>query len=527
LTTINEWLSFFKNGDSIEKYLQKDYGKDYPHFETKRSSILRLLNLHMDNFGDENIIIVRSPARINLMGRHIDHQGGELVCLAIDQEIFITASLRHDSLIHAFNAEDLQYPEIILDFSELKGRLKRDWSDVIKDPYLLEEFRTQEGSWENYISSAYIKLSHHFGIEKIKGVNICVFGNILTAAGLSSSSALTLGVFEAILNLNGLMLDDKKIIKLCSEAEWFVGTRGGSADHIAIKTSRKNEITHVKLFGCEILDRAVFPENLVLLIYNSNILSDKSGSKRDLFNQNVLSYELGFHSIKLQFPEYRSKLKYLRDVNKTNLGVSDKELFEILLALPEKLQYIHLPESIENKWSKIIDKYKFKTIPKYLPIRKVVAYGISECHRSIEFFNLLKQGKSKEAGALMFISHKGDRVEQYNSDYNESKWINELTDQDLRLSIALNEKIEHLYGGYGCSIPEIDFIIDLSAKIEGVYGAQLSGAGLGGCAMILGEKDKGDYIINVLSESYERKFKKKCLVELCHSVNGLSKYIDL
>ena len=40
-------------------------------------------------------------------------------------------------------------------------------------------------------------------------------------------------------------------------------------------------------------------------------------------------------------------------------------------------------------------------------------------------------------------------------------------------------------GAYACSTPEIDEMIDIAAAVPGVAGAQLAGAGLGGCIMIL------------------------------------------
>lgn len=522
MTTINEWLSIFENMDSVNNLLQNDYGEDYVHLDDKRKSILDVLNLHKNKFGNEDIIIIRSPARINLMGRHIDHQGGSVNLIAIDQEIFLTASLREDSLIKAINMEDTLYPEIILDFTGLEDKLDRGWSDLIVDNYIIHNFRTYEGSWENYICAAYLKLAHHFGFDNIRGANICILGNILTAAGLSSSSALTLGVFEALLSLNGLILDDKETINLCAEAEWFVGTRGGSADHAAIKMARKNTITHVKIFSFEILDHAEFPENITLLIFNSNIKAEKSGNKKDLFNQNVLAYDIGFHIIKSKYPEFSERLKFLRDVNKTNLDISDGELFNILLNLPETLNYDQLPEIMGNKWFTIKNKYKFKSIPESLPIRKVVTYGISECHRSEKFFKLIKQGKLREAGTLMLISHNGDRITRYDSVFSKNMWVNEITDKHLKIAIDSNEKIEYIYGGYGCSIPEIDFIIDIASMLDGVYGAQLSGAGLGGCAMILVEKDKVESILECISNAYTEKFKINCLVKPYQSVNGLS-----
>ena len=40
-------------------------------------------------------------------------------------------------------------------------------------------------------------------------------------------------------------------------------------------------------------------------------------------------------------------------------------------------------------------------------------------------------------------------------------------------------------GAYRCSIREIDALVDIACRTPGVLGAQIAGAGLGGCAMVL------------------------------------------
>ena len=91
MTTVEEWIAIFSNKESSENFLKKDYGEDYD-CDTKLESILNLLNVHKIKFGNENVIIIRAPGRVNLMGRHIDHQGGCVNLIAIDREIFLTAS---------------------------------------------------------------------------------------------------------------------------------------------------------------------------------------------------------------------------------------------------------------------------------------------------------------------------------------------------------------------------------------------------------------------------------------------------
>ncbi len=63
-------------------------------------------------------------------------------------------------------------------------------------------------------------------------------------------------------------------------------------------------------------------------------------------------------------------------------------------------------------------------------------------------------------------------------------------------------QIERQAGGYACSVPEIDFIVDTALRVDGVVGAQISGAGLGGCVMILVREDAVDRLAARLRDAY-------------------------
>jgi galactokinase len=45
-------------------------------------------------------------------------------------------------------------------------------------------------------------------------------------------------------------------------------------------------------------------------------------------------------------------------------------------------------------------------------------------------------------------------------------------------------------GGYACSIEQVDRIVDRALALPGVLGAQIAGAGLGGCCMVLVTTDR-------------------------------------
>lgn len=528
MTTVEEWIAIFSNKESSENFLKKDYGEDYD-CDTKLESILNLLNVHKIKFGNENVIIVRAPGRVNLMGRHIDHQGGCVNLIAIDREIFLTASLRNDQKVIGYNFEYAQFPEISFDFSNLEEMIQDSWINIINDKKIISNLRDPDGDWSNYFKAAYLRLIHLFKEKKLFGANFCVLGNIPIAAGLSSSSALIVGILFALLTLNNISLEEKDLVNMCAEAEWFVGTRGGAGDHVAIILGKKDKIAHVKFFELKILDWVDFPQNCALLICNTHVIADKSGSKKSLFNEKIMAYDIGFNLIKSKYPQYSKKIKFLRDVSADNLGISFEDFVNLLQKIPEYLEFKNLPEILGNAWRHMRLKFAFNNFPRKIPVRKVIVYGLSECERSKSFFRFIKNNNLKLAGKLMNISHDGDRVVSFNSKLEEKYYKNEITNDYLKSCLEKNQdfsdkKTESFRGGYGCSIPEVDFIVDLAISQEGVLGAQLSGAGLGGSAMILLEKSHLMQIEKHISENYQEKFGKNCSIYRLKPVNGCSIY---
>ena len=113
----------------------------------------------------------------------------------------------------------------------------------------------------------------------------------------------------------------------------------------------------------------------------------------------------------------------------------------------------------------------------------------------------------------MNISHNGDRVKSFDSCGNElgdyffdtsdkalSELISNLNSGDPA-KIAASE-LWRQPGSYRCSLPEIDLMVDLSCNVKGVAGAQLAGAGLGGCMMVLLRNDAVKDLTGVLTEKY-------------------------
>jgi hypothetical protein len=65
-------------------------------------------------------------------------------------------------------------------------------------------------------------------------------------------------------------------------------------------------------------------------------------------------------------------------------------------------------------------------------------------------------------------------------------------------------KLYEISGSYSCSAAPIDKMVDIALSVDGVKGAQIAGAGLGGCIMVLVKNDA----FNALNEKLEEEIRK-------------------
>ncbi len=73
---------------------------------------------------------------------------------------------------------------------------------------------------------------------------------------------------------------------------------------------------------------------------------------------------------------------------------------------------------------------------------------------------------------------------------------------------------------YEVSCPELDLIVDLCAGADGVYGARMTGAGFGGCAICLAKQDLTEGIIGRIHEGYRARNGKQASVYVCSIDSG-------
>ncbi len=70
----------------------------------------------------------------------------------------------------------------------------------------------------------------------------------------------------------------------------------------------------------------------------------------------------------------------------------------------------------------------------------------------------------------------------------------------------MNASHSSLRDDYEVSVPELDFLVDECNKVKGVLGARLTGAGFGGCIVVLAHKDSIPTIEKKILGGYRKKF---------------------
>jgi N-acetylgalactosamine kinase len=466
------------------------------------------------------VALLRVPARINLKGVHIEHRGGFVNYMAIDKEALFIIQKRFDDKVVLRNTQPQYDPDEFFISEELPPSKRNNWLAYI------QEVRLRPGFWTNYIKGGILRLQDSFADIQLKGMNILVDSIIPTGSGLSSSSSLVVGAVLAAMSLNQLSLSDNDLVELCGTGEWYVGTRGGAGDHSAMIFSAKDSILHTQFFPFH-YERVPFPKGYSVVFCNSMVKAVKTLNAKNKFNEKVATYQIGLLLLKSLYPDKAGQFVYFRDVLKEKEGW----IYSALKQLPSRISRNELLHRLPQYQKELESIFKSHEEPEGLyQVRNVCLFGWAECSRGEICVDFLKSGEINKFGELMYISHNGDRIASFNPQGHKTPWHYEVSDELLDQLIELsaqkdpNGRLYRQPGAYSCSCEELDYLVDTASQVPGVIGAGLTGAGLGGCVLVLVKKENAETLIETLKEKYYDKKGLPSGCEICQSVDGASFY---
>lgn len=509
-------------GEGAEALLSTHYGDDVASIRERRDLILETLEAFRRCFpGETHAAILRIPARVNLMGVHIDHRGGWCNYLPIVRETLFCFSPRTDDRVVARNTSPNYSDYEFSISSELPPEARGDWLNFI------ETVELRRGYWGNYLKAGALKLQDRFPETALRGFNLVAGGDVPPRAGLSSSSTIVVGAALAIRAVNSLPLSNADLVELCGEGEWYVGTRGGAGDHSALLLGRLGSITHTG-FKPLTFEYCPFPKGYAVVLAQCGVEAGKATQARETFNSRIAAYESAFAIYKAAHPQWSDRLEFLRDISPERLDLELPEFYHALKSVPvsatrDELNAVY--PALQETFGRIVATYGE---PRFaLPLREALLFGVCECDRAKRFASLLREGNIDEAGALMYVSHDGDRISDwtggeshpYRSPYDDA-WLDRVTMDAGREPENPLFRPAWQPGGYRCSIEELDRLVDCCKTIEGVAGAGLTGAGLGGAILALVKEEVTDTAIETLKQTIAQWKEGEPFVERCRLAGG-------
>ncbi|KGX93973.1 galactokinase [Pontibacillus halophilus JSM 076056 = DSM 19796] len=201
-------------------------------------------------FGNGEGELFFAPGRVNLIGEHIDYNGGYVFPCALDVGTYAMARRREDGLLRLYSMNFKEQGVIQADLADLQYKEEQDWANY------------PIGMISTLLKSGYCMTN---------GVDILFYGDIPNGAGLSSSASIEVVTGAAMNALFNLSIDGKELAILAQRAEnEFVGVNCGIMDQFAVAMGRKE---HAILLDCDSLDYSYSPLQLAdhsLIIANTN-----------------------------------------------------------------------------------------------------------------------------------------------------------------------------------------------------------------------------------------------------------------
>ena len=186
----------------------------------------------------DSVQVFSAPARINIIGEHIDYNGGMVFPAAINRYLYIAIRKRSDTKI-LYN--DIRFP----------GSYEFD----VNDNFVYDK----KNDYANYLNGILSQLKSS-GHSFCSGFEILMVSNIPAGGGISSSSALECAFAYAVSETFGFNIDRIEIAKLGQMSEHvFMNVNCGIMDQFIISVGKKN--TAVKL-NCATLEYEYAPLDL-------------------------------------------------------------------------------------------------------------------------------------------------------------------------------------------------------------------------------------------------------------------------
>ena len=492
--TPRRWLQVLTSPDRrLRALLPTLYGPDEALHRERLTLMRRMARAAAERLPDRPAILVRVPGRINTMGLHSDGQLSWKNHVAFGREIVGMAQRRHDDTVALLSPHE-QYSDRAFRMGNLLPEERRGdaWTDIV------DGAQVEPGAWHNFLLGPMLALQNRCPEQPLAGMNLLVDGDIPVAAGVSSSSALATLAGIAAIVLNGLGFDWGEAIRIIGAGEWYCGSRGGPGDTGAQMLCRLGHVLHVRYdidFDPWEAHHLPFPDEWRIVLCDTQVQARKSLEALQTATSRGLAQAAGMIILRERFPEI-AHLRCLAHLAPEHSGLALADLYRMLHSLPERASMDDLPRLAPGRRDELapVMRHYRVDLPDF-PLRAVCMYMICEPARGARNREVLEARDEAEMARLLAMAHDGDRVVRWLDDERCEPHDGRVGDDRLDRLAALAERgdeaaaLHRQPGGFGCSCAELDLLVDICNSIDGVIGARVTGAGMGGCMFAYAHRD--------------------------------------
>lgn len=241
-----------------------------------------------------------APGRVNLIGEHIDTNGGHVFPYAIDKGTYLVARKRNDNKVRYYSLNIKRNPFI--------------YETTIDDNKI-----DPDNKWVNYPKCTIARVLNA-GYKLDSGFDLMYYGNI-PGSGLSSSASIEVVIATMLNDLFNLNMDKKEMAKICQSVENVCyGLKSGIMDQFSVIFGKKD---HAIFLDCSTLDYEYAPLDLgkyKIVVTNSNVPHSLASSK---YNERRADCEQALADLKkivkipnlcsLSLEEFKSYKDYIKD----------------------------------------------------------------------------------------------------------------------------------------------------------------------------------------------------------------------
>jgi galactokinase len=380
-----------------------------------------------------DVVVIKSPGRVNLIGEHTDYNEGLVFPMAIDRAIYFVVRKRSDKTIAAYSTAMTNSTPVNFAVDANVARIKNH-EDA--------EF------WTNYLRGPITQLLRS-GLD-VPGMDVFVHNTLPSGSGLSSSAAMEIGMSVATLKLIGKDIDRVKLAMMNVDGEHeYPDVPCGVMDQMIVANGKAGHAMQLDCRGNKIHFAPLDGEKISVVIVNSKVkhaLADGGYAKRKM--QCYTAVDL----LKEQFPSINS----LRDVSREMLEQLRKADPKKALAF-----YAKQRQAAGMSVDEIHDEVEFRN-----DVFRRARHVVTENNRTQQFAIELEESNFSKAGELMLKSHESLRYD-YNVTVNELDFLSEtaITKQGVYGCRMTG-------GGFGgCVVALVDpnFIEEFSKEISDAY----------------------------------------------------------